>query len=625
MSAQAGDILLCSGTFTESNIHWPAVNDITLISSSETSLCTIDAGQAGRVIYFDGSVTATVEGFDLKNGYAYGSTPVGGCFYLRGDSSLFLHDVIVETCTSENVGGAFYAEDTSTQVIADSSIFQNNSSSSNPGGVTAYAQWSATNCLFEGNSCKQSLAAVSYGPTFDAVGCVFRNNDAWDGGGVFFVTNGAANVMNCTFEGNASHTTSPGGGVVYGTISATNCAFVNNSSISGGVVFSSNTFFDNCSFSGNSAASQGGVQFSGNCVVRGSRFAGNSADSGGVFFSSNVNATNSIFESNWATTEGGVALFGTLTGTNCVIARNGSKNAGVVSGGSMIFTNCTVYNNTAETGGVTSNSSLNGVNDIFWYNFANTSPVFGGGGGVGGLHFCDIQPNGWSFNGSNISAEPQFVSTSGAYDLHLTVFSPCIDSGTTEGAPAFDLDGRIRPIGAGVDMGAYEFPSRISMEVKVNGARFISGNLISSHGTITAHVSCSFGVSSLKMYLDSSVLPVVFTQTGGSSVESDWSGGLSISGAGNHILRFVAHDGLGLDDQLTYIGHISSGTVQVVGNPYNYPNPFKPLSSDPTKNVTQIQYTLSGDAPVTIIIYNITGQEEKRMLYPARTEGEGRG
>ena len=506
-------------------------------------------------------------------------------------------------------------------MIADSSIFRNNSSNSSPGGVSAYTQWSATDCLFEGNSCYHSLSAVSYGPTFEAVGCVFRNNDAWDGGGVFFITNGAVNVMNCTFEGNSSQTESPGGGVVYGTFNATNCAFVNNSALSGGVVYYSNTFFDNCYFSGNSASNEGGVQFSNNCLVRGSRFVGNSADSGGVFFATNVNAYDSVFESNWATTEGGVALYGTLTGTNCVIARNGSKTDGVVSGGTLILTNCTVYNNTAETGGVTSTSSCRGVNDIFWYNFANSSPAFGGGAGTGGLHYCDIQPNGWSYNGNNISAEPQFVSTADSYDLHLTTFSPCVDSGTIEGAPAFDLEGRIRPIGFGVDMGAYEFPSRISMEVKINGARFFSGNLISSRGTITAHVSCSSGVSSLNMYLDSSVLPVIFTQSGGTSIESDWTGNLSISGAGNHILRFVAHDGLGLDDQMTYIGHVSAGTVQVVGIPYNFPNPFKPLSSDPSINVTQIQYTLSGDAPVEIIIYNITGHEEKRMSYPARTEG----
>ena len=69
-AAGSGDVLLCTGSFSESGIHWPAVNDITLRSSSETTLCTIDAAKADRVIYFDGSVTATVEGFDLKNGYA---------------------------------------------------------------------------------------------------------------------------------------------------------------------------------------------------------------------------------------------------------------------------------------------------------------------------------------------------------------------------------------------------------------------------------------------------------------------------------------------------------------------------------------------------------------------------
>jgi len=42
-------------------------------------------------------------------------------------------------------------------------------------------------------------------------------------------------------------------------------------------------------------------------------------------------------------------------------------------------------------------------------------------------------------------------------DYHLAVASPAIDKGTSTGAPATDLDGRARPQGAGVDIGAYEF------------------------------------------------------------------------------------------------------------------------------------------------------------------------
>jgi parallel beta-helix repeat protein len=44
-------------------------------------------------------------------------------------------------------------------------------------------------------------------------------------------------------------------------------------------------------------------------------------------------------------------------------------------------------------------------------------------------------------------------------DFHLLAGSPAVDSGTTAQAPATDLDGTPRPLGAGVDIGAYELES----------------------------------------------------------------------------------------------------------------------------------------------------------------------
>ncbi|HID29687.1 MAG TPA: hypothetical protein EYP19_06730, partial [Desulfobacterales bacterium] len=42
-------------------------------------------------------------------------------------------------------------------------------------------------------------------------------------------------------------------------------------------------------------------------------------------------------------------------------------------------------------------------------------------------------------------------------DYHLQADSPCIDAGTSHGAPDTDMDGNLRPNGEGYDMGAYEF------------------------------------------------------------------------------------------------------------------------------------------------------------------------
>ncbi len=55
---------------------------------------------------------------------------------------------------------------------------------------------------------------------------------------------------------------------------------------------------------------------------------------------------------------------------------------------------------------------------------------------------------------NNISADPKFANY--PTDLHLSSTSPCIDRGTSAGAPTTDGDGNPRPAGAGFDIGAYE-------------------------------------------------------------------------------------------------------------------------------------------------------------------------
>ena len=41
-------------------------------------------------------------------------------------------------------------------------------------------------------------------------------------------------------------------------------------------------------------------------------------------------------------------------------------------------------------------------------------------------------------------------------DFHLLSSSPAVDAGTPVGAPSVDLEGNPRPVGAGIDLGAYE-------------------------------------------------------------------------------------------------------------------------------------------------------------------------
>jgi hypothetical protein len=67
------------------------------------------------------------------------------------------------------------------------------------------------------------------------------------------------------------------------------------------------------------------------------------------------------------------------------------------------------------------------------------------------VNYSDIQ--GWTGGGTgNINADPRFI---GGGNYHLQVGSPCIDKGTSTGAPAADIEGN--PRDALPDMGAYEW------------------------------------------------------------------------------------------------------------------------------------------------------------------------
>lgn len=65
---------------------------------------------------------------------------------------------------------------------------------------------------------------------------------------------------------------------------------------------------------------------------------------------------------------------------------------------------------------------------------------------------------------TNINADPLFVRFNDInnIDAHLKIGSPAIDRGLNVGElggriPNYDLEGKVRPAGAGVDLGAYEF------------------------------------------------------------------------------------------------------------------------------------------------------------------------
>lgn len=187
----------------------------------------------------------------------------------------------------------------------------------------------------------------------------FVNGYSKDNGGAIY---GSCTAVNCTFNNNSvvdisySFTQTiyliDGGAMYMGT--AVNCTFNQNSaSGKGGAIYNGTAY--NCTFNnntGNYGFASGGAMYM--SVAYNCTFNQNSARDGGAMYESS--AFNCTFNNNSATNAGG-AMFNSHA-SNCVFENNSAANGGAMSSGSA--ENCTFINNTAsEDGGAIYNAEFN--------------------------------------------------------------------------------------------------------------------------------------------------------------------------------------------------------------------------------------------------------------------------
>ena len=190
-----------------------------------------------------------------------------------------------------------------------------------------------------------------------------------------------------------------------------------------------------------------------NCLIRDNRAQGeNGWGGGGVLGGSPLTIMDTRIVNNQVVQgAGGVRPGEPVIMINVLLAGN-SGDAAIHANGGVSLTNVTVADN--GNGGILfnpqSSATLAILNSIVYdnayaFDFGDTCPAQG----TCQITYSDIE-GGWTGTG-NINADPLFVGG----DYHLGVGSPCIDKGTSVGAPVTDIEGT--PRDAAPDMGAYEW------------------------------------------------------------------------------------------------------------------------------------------------------------------------
>ncbi|MBN1419590.1 MAG: right-handed parallel beta-helix repeat-containing protein [Planctomycetes bacterium] len=244
------------------------------------------------------------------------------------------------------------------------------------------------------------------------IGCSISRNFAGTGGGVLCSTGSDAEIVDCTIEANATFQGwGAGGGVCCwypDSLRMADCRILGNYA-SGG-----NGAGVHCGGNGDDPTFRSNLELT-NCIIAGNRSP--DGDAGGLHC--------------WRADP---RLY------NCTITANSSPINGALSCTEAVpvLMNCIVWGNSPESVCGTLSCCL-----------TDLDPLFVHGGAFDFTRFVTVEIWGVEYS------LPDFIIEPPDYRLHPD--SPAIDAGTCEGAPETDIEGNPRPLGAGCDIGAYEY------------------------------------------------------------------------------------------------------------------------------------------------------------------------
>jgi predicted outer membrane repeat protein len=308
------------------------------------------------------------------------------------------------------------------------------------------------------------------------------------------------------------------------------------------------------------------------------------------------------------------------------------------SGGALHFTtlshakiiNNTFSNNSATNGGAlyfSLSSNPDFINNIFW---GNTSP-FGSQVYIANdnsdpnFFNCIVQDGTLGFVGpgaagnytgsylNNINANPLFVG-SGDHPFAITENSPAVDAGRPDTSglnlPPFDFVGNPRIDNGIIDIGAYEYPSEIPVEL-TSFIASVNGNSVYLEWT-TASETNNQGFEIKRCVISNGVRNLIWENVGfvegkGTATETNHYTFMDNSlspGKYQYRLKQIDYDGT-----FTYSNKIE---IEINNTPtdftlyQNYPNPFNPST------------TISWQSPVgghqTLKVFDVLGNEVATLV-----------
>jgi hypothetical protein len=433
---------------------------LALLSSNGTmlrgSVITANTADSGGGLFLNDSV-ATISGNTVVSNTA--ADIGGGLCLFSGNVTLSGNTV---TGNSANIGGGLH-------LAASAATLSNNTVVSNTANYGGGLQLlDADDITFSGNGIRGNSAEYGGGiHLYNSAAMLSSNiitaNTAYSGGGGVMLDSSAALLNANTI---ISNTANNWGGGLYLYESAAelnnNMVTANASEFGGGLLLN----FSDATLSANTvvsnAADFGGGLFlnSSDATLSGNTVTANIATDGGglcIYYNSNATLINNLVADNRVDNEGGgLYILGSSPRLlHTTIARNrGGDGSGIYltddAGGysTVALTNTILVSHTVGITVTPGNTAS--LEATLWGSgtWANGTDWGGTGTIVTGTH--------------NYWGDPAFVNPN-LGDYHIGPGSAALDRGVDAGV-TLDIDGDPRPVGAGYDLGADEFPTAVSTE-----------------------------------------------------------------------------------------------------------------------------------------------------------------